>query len=94
MKKLHVLKGIACGLRYLHELVCPFGHRDLFSKNILLSDNAQHVKIGDLGVAKVLSEMHCARGTLMPSTELYMPLETRLEALPSRVLTSSHSESL
>ncbi|XP_062517586.1 uncharacterized protein LOC134192844 [Corticium candelabrum] len=82
MKKLHVLKGIACGLRYLHELPCPVIHRDLSSKNILLSDDARHVKIGDLGVAKVLSEMHCARGTVMPGTELYMPPETRSETLP------------
>ena len=81
-RKLHVLKSIACGLRYLHELPCPIIHRDLASKNILLSRDAVQVKLGDLGVAKFLTELHTGRGTVMPGTELYMPPEARSEMLP------------
>ena len=75
--QLLVLRGIACGLRYLHEHTPPIVHRDLASKNILLSNNASLVKIGDLGVATALTNLHSTRGTVMPGTELYMPPEVR-----------------
>ena len=75
--QLLVLRGIACGLRYLHERTRPIVHRDLASKNILLSNNASLVKIGDLGVATALTNLHSTRGTVMPGTELYMPPEVR-----------------
>lgn len=81
-QKLHVIKSIACGLRYLHELPCPVIHRDLASKNILLSRDAIQVKLGDLGVAKFLTELHTGQGTVMPGTELYMPPEVRSEMEP------------
>jgi serine/threonine protein kinase len=75
---LHILKSIICGLRYLHEHPSgPIVHRDLTSKNILLADNANRVKIADLGVAKAMSDIRAAMGTIMPGTELYMPPEVR-----------------
>ena len=75
--QLLVLRGIACGLRYLHERTQPIVHRDLASKNILLSNNASLIKIADLGVATTLTNLHSNHGTTMPGTELYMPPEVR-----------------
>lgn len=75
--RLYVLRSIACGLRYMHELPEPVVHRDLSSKNILLSRDAAQVKIADLGVAKALEDLQSVTGTVTPGTELYTPPEVR-----------------
>ena len=75
--RLYVLRSIVCGLRYMHELPDPVVHRDLSSKNILLSRDASHVKIADLGVAKALEDLQSMTGTVTPGTELYTPPEVR-----------------
>lgn len=80
--QLQVLHGIACGLRYLHERPQPVIHRDLASKNILLSHSGLQAKIADLGVAKTLTGLHTDHGTTMPGTELYMPPEARSGVAP------------
>ena len=75
--RLYVLRSIACGLRYMHELPEPVVHRDLSSKNILLSRDATQVKIADLGVAKALEDLQSVTGTVTAGTELYTPPEVR-----------------
>lgn len=73
--------GITGGLRYLHERLDPIVHRDLASKNILLSQIGIP-KIADLGVAKVISSTHkFIQHSRQPGTELYMPPEVKVEGV-------------
>ncbi|XP_031572102.1 receptor-like protein kinase At5g59670 [Actinia tenebrosa] len=51
---LSIAIGVAEGLQYLHEQSPPVVHRDLATKNILLTVDGQP-KIADLGVAKVFA---------------------------------------
>jgi len=69
-----ILCDIAAGLCYLHERPHPIMHRDLASKNILLTRYGQ-AKIADLGVAKITSEQKRSH-TRHPGTDVYMPVET------------------
>ena len=69
-----IVMGIAAGLCYLHNRQDPIMHRDLASKNILLSISGQ-AKIADLGVAKFAKQMQQSH-TRHPGTDYYMPLET------------------
>ena len=69
-----ILCDITAGLCYLHERSDPIMHRDLASKNILLTKFGQ-AKIADLGVAKITSEQRGSH-TRHPGTDVYMPIET------------------
>ena len=69
-----IAMDIAAGLCYLHNRQNPIMHRDLASKNILLSPLGQ-AKIADLGVAKLTAQMQQSH-TRHPGTDYYMPLET------------------
>ncbi|XP_068682356.1 uncharacterized protein [Montipora foliosa] len=69
-----IMLDIAEGLQYLHSLKDPIVHRDLASKNILLT-KAMHAKIADLGLAKVFP--HGAMfATAVPGTPVYAAPET------------------
>lgn len=73
--------GIVSGLRYLHERSEPIVHRDLASKNVLLSKYGVP-KISDLGVAKVLNAAQkMAQHSRQPGTDLYMPPEVKIEGV-------------
>ncbi|PFX20191.1 LRR receptor-like serine/threonine-protein kinase FEI 1 [Stylophora pistillata] len=66
---------VAEGLTYLHQQDPPIIHRDLASKNVLLTKKRQ-AKIADVGVAKMLSEgeqMYCSP---VPGTPVYAAPET------------------
>lgn len=69
----NILHDIAAGLCYLHERSSPIMHRDLASKNILLTVSGQ-AKIADLGVAKIISQKKESL-TRHPGTDAYMPVE-------------------
>ena len=63
------------GLQYMHSLTPPVVHRDLATKNILLTVNGT-AKIADMGVAKVFAagcEMYATR---VPGTPVYAAPET------------------
>ena len=68
-----IAMDIASGLCYLHNRDHPIMHRDLASKNILLSVSGQ-AKIADLGVAKITLSAQASH-TRHPGTDLYMPVE-------------------
>ena len=73
-----ILRDVALGLCYLHELSPPIIHRDLSTNNVLLTSN-MNAKLSDLGVAKILN-LTPARMTQMtqtkaPGTPCYMPPE-------------------
>jgi len=69
-----ILSDISAGLCYLHVRPNPIMHRDLASKNVLLTRYGQ-AKIADLGVAKITSEQRGSH-TRHPGTDVYMPVET------------------
>ena len=70
---INILYDIAAGLCFLHERPSPIMHRDLASKNILLTISGQ-AKIADLGVAKIVSQKKESL-TRHPGTDAYMPVE-------------------
>ena len=73
--------GIASALQYLHDREEPIIHRDLATKNILLS-SCGTPKISDLGVAKIVQfGEQSTLQTRQPGTELYMPPEVKIEGL-------------
>ncbi len=71
---------VAGGMRYLHERPTPIIHRDLASKNILLTSTGV-AKIADLGVAKILDENKQTPQSRLPGTELYMPPEVKIQGM-------------
>ena len=75
-----VCLSISSGLQYLHDRPQPIIHRDLATKNILLSHSGV-AKIGDLGVAKVLNQNLSSVFTRQPGTELYMPPEVKIQGV-------------
>ena len=70
---INILYDIAAGLCFLHERPSPIMHRDLASKNVLLTISGQ-AKIADLGVAKIVSQKKESL-TRHPGTDAYMPVE-------------------
>ena len=73
--------GITSALQYLHNRVEPIIHRDLASKNVLLSYSGAP-KLADLGVAKIMESGHTVPLTRQPGTEIYMPPEVKMEGVP------------
>lgn len=67
--------GISEGLVYLHGLQSPVVHRDISTKNILLTED-QQPKIADLGVAKVFTTGRDEYATSNPGTPVYSAPET------------------
>ncbi|XP_031572101.1 probable serine/threonine-protein kinase DDB_G0271682 [Actinia tenebrosa] len=74
-KGLSIALGVAEGLEYLHGRNPPVVHRDLATKNILLTVDGQP-KIADLGVAKVFTAGKDDFATAKPGTPLYAAPET------------------
>ena len=69
-----IMLDVAEALQYLHSLKPPIVHRDLASKNVLLTKSL-HAKIADLGLAKVFP--HGAMlATAVPGTPVYAAPET------------------
>ena len=73
--KLHILRGVANGMNYLHSKNPAIIHRDLTANNILL-DEHQTAKIADFGQAKLIAQDAVAMTmTAMPENALYLPPE-------------------
>ena len=77
--KRSVLEDISCGLLYLHEMQPPVIHRDLTSKNILLTSSLV-AKITDMGNSRIVNLRPGRMATTLskyPGTLVYMPPEAQ-----------------
>ena len=72
--KRSLLADVVRGLLYMHTRNPPVVHRDLSSKNILLT-SALVAKISDLGNARIVPSQLARSLTCLPGTMVYMPPE-------------------
>ena len=73
--KYNILHGVSLGIRFLHtRRPSPVIHRDLSSKNVLVS-SAMEGKIGSLGTALFVDERRQSQMTRAPGTADFMPPE-------------------
>ena len=73
--KYNIIHGVSLGIRFLHtRRPSPIIHRDLSSKNVLVS-SAMEGKIGDLGTARFVDERRQSQMTRAPGTADFMPPE-------------------
>jgi len=74
-QKLHLAKEVAMGLSYLHSL--RIIHRDLSSRNLLLSKDLFHVKIADFGCARRMASDSYNSTTISGSPAWMAPEQLR-----------------
>ena len=75
--KRSVLEDVAKGLLYLHKRNPPVIHRDLTSKNVLLTPSLV-AKITDMGNSRIVRPGQVIRTlSALPGTLVYMPPEAR-----------------
>ena len=75
--KCSVLENVASGLLYLHERNPPVIHRDLTSRNVLLTSSLM-AKITDMGNSCIIRPGQMARTlSKLPGTQVYMPPEAQ-----------------
>ena len=70
-----IMLNVAEGLAYLHQQNPPIVHRDLASKNVLLTTQRQ-AKIADVGLAKVFPRNKRMYASPVPGTPVYAAPET------------------
>ena len=75
--KRSILENVASGLLYLHKRNPPVIHRDLTSKNVLLTSSLA-AKITDMGNSRIVRPGQVVRTlSALPGTFVYMPPEAR-----------------
>ncbi len=80
-QKLSILLDVTTGLLYLHTKQPPVFHRDLTTRNVLLSKDLK-AKIADFGVSRIMNispKVPKASQTKCPGTLAYMPPEALQE---------------
>ncbi|KAL2324652.1 hypothetical protein Fmac_023710 [Flemingia macrophylla] len=74
--RVHIIRGVAHGLCYLHGLDKPVIHRDIKASNILLDSKFQ-AHIADFGLARRMENTSSHVSTQFAGTIGYMPPEYR-----------------
>ena len=86
-----IMLDVAEGLAYLHQQNPPIVHRDLASKNVLLTTQRQ-AKIADVGLAKVFPRNEQMYASPVPGTPVYAAPETFHPEYDPRLPTSKRVE--
>ncbi|CAL5386352.1 unnamed protein product [Camellia sinensis] len=77
--RLKIIRGVADGLAYMHNLDTPIIHRDIKASNVLL-DKEFEAHIADFGLARIIESSHSHVSTQVAGTMGYMPPEYLLGA--------------
>ncbi|KAK2987342.1 hypothetical protein RJ640_023643 [Escallonia rubra] len=72
--RLNIIKGVASGLFYMHNLDTPIIHRDIKASNVLLDLNF-NARIADFGIARMIENSGTHASTEAGGTMGYMPPE-------------------
>ncbi|PON96258.1 Tyrosine-protein kinase [Trema orientale] len=69
-----IIKGVASGLAYMHDLEKPIIHRNVKASNVLLDSNFE-AHISDFGLARMMEPNHTHVSTQTAGSPGYMPPE-------------------
>ncbi|KAL3641094.1 hypothetical protein CASFOL_016062 [Castilleja foliolosa] len=72
--RMNIIRGVAKGLAFMHNLETPIIHRDIKASNILL-DTDFEAHIADFGLARRIEGSHSHVSTQVAGTMGYMPPE-------------------
>ncbi|KAI3685656.1 hypothetical protein L6452_34911 [Arctium lappa] len=72
--RINIIKGVAKGLQFMHNLETPIIHRDIKASNVLLDSNFE-AHVADFGLARRIDGAHSHVSTQVAGTMGYMPPE-------------------
>lgn len=72
--RINIMRGVAKGLAFMHNLETPIIHRDIKASNVLLDSNFE-AHVADFGLARRIDAAHSHVSTQVAGTMGYMPPE-------------------